>query len=141
MTDRRADPKGLDGGRGLTGQWDPRAGSMGPKGALSHFLVRGTSRAFAAQLLAIVAGIASQVFLARLLPPDVLGIFFLTQSLVLVAANVGEFGLSRPITRMISADLGSGRAGSALRVLRSAVGISGVAGFVVIVLFIGGLGR
>lgn len=141
MTSRHVEPKGLDGAgdsqtNGLEGpaRW-------APKGALSRFLVQGAAWVFVAQLLAIVAGISSQVFLARLLPPEALGIFFLTQSVVLMAANVGEFGLVRPITRMISADVGSGRAGAALRALQSAAGISGVVGFVVIVLFAGGLGR
>lgn len=127
-------------------QTEPTEGPQGPaqwvpKGALSRFLVQGAAWAFAAQLLAIVAGIGSQVFLARLLTPEALGIFFLTQSVVLMASNVGEFGLSRPISRMVSADVGSGRVGSALRVLRSAVAISCISGFVVIVFFAGGFGR
>lgn len=131
MTDPKTEP--TDGPQGPA-QWVP-------KGALSRFLVQGAAWAFAAQLLAIVAGIGSQVFLARLLTPEALGIFFLTQSVVLMAANIGEFGLSRPIARMISADLGSGRVGPALRALRSAVAISCISGFVVILFFAGGFGR
>jgi len=111
-----------------------------PKGALSRFLVQGTSWAFVVQILGLTSGIASQVFLARLIPPEALGVYFLLQSIVIVVANVGEFGLNRPLARMVSTDVGAGRVGSALRVVRSAVRISGVAGSVVVIAFVGGAG-
>jgi len=110
-----------------------------PKGALSRFLLQGAAWAFVAQMLALVGGFSSQVLLARLLSPEGLGIYFLTQSIVIVVANVGEFGLTRPLSRLISTDLGSGRSGHALRALRSAISIAAVSGvFVVVVFGIGG---
>ncbi len=112
-----------------------------PKGALSRFLVHGAAWAFLSQIFALVGGFASQVFLARLLSQEALGIYFLTQSLVIMVANVGAFGLNRPVARLISTDVGAGRIGPALRVLRSAVGISFASGLVVIGIFTGGLGE
>lgn len=112
-----------------------------PKGGLSDFLVTGTAWAFASRLLALVAGVASQAFLARLIPPESLGTYFLTQSFVIIAANVGEFGLNRPIARMVSADVGQGRSGPALRALWSAAEISAISGFVVLAFVAAGPGR
>lgn len=110
-----------------------------PKGPLSRFLLQGAAWAFVAQMLALVGGFSSQVLLARLLSPEGLGIYFLTQSIVIVVANIGEFGLNRPVSRLVSTDLGSGRSGHALRGLRSAIRIVSVSGvFVVGVFLLGG---
>ena len=111
-----------------------------PKGTLSGFLIQGAAWAFIAQILSIISGVASQIFLARLLSPDVLGVYFLTQSLVLVLANVGSFGLNRPIARYVSADVGSGRVGAARRTVLSAAGIASLSGFGVILVFLAGAG-
>jgi len=81
------------------------------------------------------------VILARLIPPEALGVYFLTQSLVIMASNIGEFGLNRPIVRMISADVAAGRVGAARRAVRSAVAISAISGFVVLVFVTAGPGR
>jgi len=112
-----------------------------PKGSLSSFLVTGTAWAFGARLLALFAGIASQAILARLIPPESLGAYFLIQSFVIIAANVGEFGLNRPIARMISTDLGQERPGAALRALWSALEISAMSAFVVVVFITAGPGK
>ena len=111
-----------------------------PKEGLSGFLVTGTAWAFASRLIALVAGIASQAFLARLIPPESLGTYFLTQSFVIIASNVGELGLNRPVARMVSADVGQGRSGPALKVLWSAVEISAISAFVVLVFVVAGPG-
>jgi O-antigen/teichoic acid export membrane protein len=103
--------------------------------------MQGAAGTFIAQLTAIVAGIASQLLLARLLPPDALGSFFLTQSLVLTCACVGEFGLNRPVARMIAADVGAHRVGAARRVLQSAILIASISGAIVVLALEGGFGR
>jgi O-antigen/teichoic acid export membrane protein len=141
MTDTPRDPS--EGENGAETQ-AARAGGPAqwvPKGALSRFLLQGAAWAFVAQLFALVGGFASQVFLARLLPPEALGIYFLTQSLVIMIANIGEFGLNQPVARMISTDVGAGRVGAALRVLTSSLYIGGISGFVVVMIFVGGAGE
>ena len=124
----------LDRGEDAAGTEEPAPGPSRwvPKGPLSGFLVTGTAWAFGARLLALVAGVASQAFLARLIPPESLGAYFLVQSVVIMAANIGEFGLNRPIARMLSADVGQGRSGPALRTLWSALELSLVSAFVVL---------
>jgi O-antigen/teichoic acid export membrane protein len=104
-------------------------------------MLQGAAVAFVAQLLALFSGFASQVLLARLLSPEGLGIYFLTQSVVIMAANVGELGMPRPIARMISTDVGSGRVGAALRALRAVAVIGGLWGLIVIAAFASGLGE
>jgi O-antigen/teichoic acid export membrane protein len=141
MTDPQSEPKGQEEADDAPTGESRGPAQWVPQGPLSRFLVEGASWVFVSQIFAIVAGIGSQVFLARLLSPDALGIYFLIQSLVITASNIGEFGLNRPIARMISTDLGSGRVGSALRAVSSVVRISAVSGFIVIVLFVGGLGE
>jgi O-antigen/teichoic acid export membrane protein len=112
-----------------------------PKGALSRFMLEGAAVAFVAQALALLSGFGSQVLLARLLSPEGLGVYFLTQSLVIMTANIGELGLNRPVARMLSTDVGAGRVGAALRVLRSAAGIAAVWGSLVVLAFVSGLGQ
>ncbi len=111
------------------------------KGSPAGFLVQGSAAAFAARLLALVAGIGSQAALARLVPPESLGTYFLMQSIVLLAANVGEFGLNRPLSRMVAEDVGKGEAGPALEVLWSSLQISALSAFVVLVFVTAGPGE
>jgi O-antigen/teichoic acid export membrane protein len=128
------------------GEAEDRARTRGPSqwvpsgGALSRFMLRGAAVAFVAQLFALVSGFTSQVLLARLLSPEGLGIYFLTQSVVIMTANVGELGMPRPIARMISTDVGSGRAGAALRALAAVAVIGGGWGLLVVAAFASGLG-
>lgn len=112
-----------------------------PKGSLANFLVQSSALAAGARLLALVAGIGSQAFLARLVPPDALGTYFLMQSVVLLAANMGEFGLNRPISRLVAADVGKGDSGAALRVLRSSIEIAAISAFVVVAFVLAGPGE
>ena len=51
---------------------------------------------------------ANQMLLARLLSPEALAAYFLIQSVVIVGAQLGQLGLSRPLTRLIAVAAGTG---------------------------------
>jgi O-antigen/teichoic acid export membrane protein len=112
-----------------------------PKGSLTRFLLKGSVAVFVARLLGILGGFGSQTALARLVTPETLGTFFLIQSIVLLGANMGEFGLNRPLSRMVAEDVGKGEAGAALEVLWSSLQISALSTFCALILVMSGPGE
>lgn len=80
----------------------PRPGFLG--GALWSLSGRG---------VALLTGTVSSMLLARLLPPEQLGAYFLLFTLVAAAALLGQLGLSGVVVRLVSQALATGRPGRA----------------------------
>jgi len=95
-------------------------------GSLAPFLLRGGGATLSARLIAVGAGLAVQMLLARLLEPAGVGAFFLTQSVVALVALVAQLGLPRMVVREVARALGSGRPGLARGTVRASVKIAAV---------------
>ena len=76
------------------------------RGPLGRLFLRGGLWALAARVLAVGAGLATQVFLARLLEPQQMGAYFLAQSIVVVSSLVGQLGLNRSLVRSVAEAMG-----------------------------------
>lgn len=83
--------------------------ATGEDRSVGRFLVRGGLWAFLGKFFAIVGAIGSQMLLARLVAPGELGAYFLTQSVVAVAALVGQMGLHRALVRHLAESTGLGK--------------------------------
>jgi O-antigen/teichoic acid export membrane protein len=102
---------------------------IGRSGSVAGFLLRGGTLSLAARILAVASGIGTQMLLARMLPPEELGAYFLTQSVVAVAALIGQLGLHRTAVRHIAESTGAGHPararGFVMPTLLLAVGATG----------------
>ena len=72
-----------------------------PGGLKRHFLM-GSMYASSAKVFAILAGFATQILIARLLGPEVLGVFFLFFSIIGVCVLLVKAGLDRALLRLIA---------------------------------------
>jgi len=72
-------------------------------GTIRSFLMKGAAVSFVGRTVAVVAGVAIQALLARLLSPAELGAFLLLQSVVVACARIGQLGLHRTAVRAIAA--------------------------------------
>lgn len=82
------------------------AGESRATRSLTRFILRGGALVVVARLLVISAGLGIQVILARILPPEELGAYFLTQSVVSTIAVFGQAGLGRPLMRDLARFVG-----------------------------------
>jgi O-antigen/teichoic acid export membrane protein len=110
---------------------DDKGESRVPR-SLTRFILRGGALVVIARLLVITAGLVIQMILARILPPEELGAYFLTQSIVSTIAVFSQVGLGRPLTRDLARFIGRNEVDSAksllLLVLRlSLVPVAGIA--------------
>ncbi len=85
---------------------------------LRQRLISGSSWAFVGKIIAAVTGLAVSALLARLLTPKEMGAYFLTFSLVSVAALVAQLGLNQTVVRLVAESLGTGRPGRARAAIR-----------------------
>src|SRR5438093_13376401 len=88
---------------------------------LRHRLTRGASWSLAGRIVTSLATLAANVLVARLLKPSALAAYFLTFSVVTVAATVARVGLPRVVVRLVSASIASGRPGQARDAIRRVV--------------------
>ncbi len=109
---RRRRPKG--------GDERTRGDSRRPARNLAQRLFAGTAWALVFKVVSLASGLAVNAFLARLLPPDQLGAYFLALSIASFAAIVARFGLKQTVVRLVAEAIAKGlpgRAGKALRIV------------------------
>lgn len=88
--------------------------------SLKRLLVSGYVWAFVGRVLTAVAGLAVNALLARLLPPDEVGAYFLLVSLVTLLSMVGMLGLQRAVIQVVADAMARGLGGRARRAIRLA---------------------
>jgi O-antigen/teichoic acid export membrane protein len=76
--------------------------------SVGRLLLRGGVWVGIVQVLGTGCAAANQMLLARLLSPESLAAFFLIQSVVMVGAQLGQLGLTRPLTRLVAVAAGTG---------------------------------
>ncbi len=90
-------------------------------------ILRGSSIAFALKGVGAVLSFLLSVYVARLLGAGGAGIFFLTTTIIFIAANLGRFGLDNVVIRLISAHASTGSWGKVKEVFFSSLIL--IAGF------------
>jgi len=88
------------------------------KQSIKQKLLRGGAWAFAGKVAAALTGLAVNALLARLLTPEEMGAYFLTFSLVSVAAIVAQLGLTQTIVRLVAESMGTDRVARARLAVR-----------------------
>ena len=108
--------------------------SSAPISSLNRRLLSGGAWAFAGKVITVIFGLMVNVLLARLLTPEEMGAYFLTFSLVSVAAMIAQLGLSQTVVRLVAESIGTGQPGRAAAAIRivfrfGAIGSLLMAGF------------
>ncbi len=93
---------------------------MHTEGRAERAVLLGTGWALTGKVFAVVLAFATNVFLARQLPASSLGAYFLTQSIVMIAALIAQLGLNQAVVKMIAELLGRSNEGEIRKVLRIA---------------------
>ena len=108
---------------------------------LKRRLLSGSAWAVGGQVGAAVAGLLSNVLLARLLTPAEFGAYFLVLSLVAVGSLVGCLGLNRAAVRFVAESMSLEQPGRARRAIRLVVGLGTVGAVAagLVYLLVGGL--
>jgi O-antigen/teichoic acid export membrane protein len=94
-----------------------------------------------ARVVGLGCGTASQMLLARLFEPEQLAAYFLTLSVVEVAAQLTNLGLPRPLTRFVAQACSGGRLGEARGVLEAALPLWLGCSAAVVLLYASGFGQ
>jgi len=94
-------------------------------------LLKGGAWAFGGRLTAMLAGLASNALLTRLLSPEEMGAYFLTFSLVSIAATVAQLGLTQTIVRLVADPMSMDQPGKARRSVVLAFRITAISGAIV----------
>jgi O-antigen/teichoic acid export membrane protein len=113
----------------------PAAGSLG------RFLLVGGASVLVAHLVGLASGTANQMLLARLLAPEALAAYFLTLSVVEVAAQVAHLGLPRPLTRLVAQARARESRSEARGVLEAALPLWLAGSLGVVLVYASGLGE
>ena len=108
--------------------------SGAPASSLNRRLFSGGAWAFAGKIITVISSLAVNFLLARLLTPEEMGAYFLTFSLVSVAAMIAQLGLSQTVVRLVAESVSTGqprRAAAAIRIVFrfGAIGSLLIAGF------------
>ncbi|MBV7331938.1 oligosaccharide flippase family protein [Chloroflexi bacterium TSY] len=114
--------------------------SLGKKGARNR-LLSGGAWAFAGRIGMAASGVVVNGLLARLLTPDEMGAYFLTLTIVLVSAMIGQLGLNGLLVRLIAESIGIQRPERAIKAIRIAFGYGIGASFLIAALIAGGVGE
>lgn len=96
----------------------PPTGPRKPRRNLAQRLLSGAAWAFAAKIVGVTSGLAVNAFLARMLPPEEMGAYFLLTSVVMFAAIVARFGLRQTVVRLVAESMALGQPGRARATLR-----------------------
>lgn len=89
-----------------------------PEITLKERLLSAGAWALVGRVVAVVAGIAVNALVARLLAPEALGAYFLTVSIVSTFSVIAQFGLAQTSVRLIAAATGTGLDGRAAKTVR-----------------------
>ncbi len=111
-----------------------------PHSSIGLRIASGVSWAFCGRFVAAGTGLVITALLARLLNPQELGAYFLTVSVVSVAAIIAQLGLTQIIVRLIAEEIAVGAPGRARSVLFSSFRIGTVGALLVAALFVVGPG-
>jgi O-antigen/teichoic acid export membrane protein len=93
-------------------------------------LLSGGTWAFSGKILIAFSGLAVNALLARLLPPDEMGAYFLTLSMVSIFATVAQLGLTRTIVRLVAESMGTDRPARARMAVRLTIRLAGLGALV-----------
>jgi len=104
-------------------------------------LLHGGVWAIAARVVGIIAALAVNGLLARLLTPENMGVYFLIISVVSVAALVAQAGLPSSIVRLIAESMGKGDGERARVAIRLSVVFCGLFSLIVAGAFYFGVGQ
>ncbi|MEA1866831.1 MAG: oligosaccharide flippase family protein [Thermodesulfobacteriota bacterium] len=96
----------------------PSKKSSAPISPLNRRLLYGGAWAFAGKIITVISSLAVNFLLARLLTPEEMGAYFLTFSLVSVAAMIAQLGLSQTVVRLVAESIGTGQPGRAAADIR-----------------------
>jgi O-antigen/teichoic acid export membrane protein len=111
------------------------------KRPIKEKLLKGGAWAFAGKLVTALSGLAISALLARLLIPEEMGVYFLTLSLVSVAAIVIQLGLTQTIIRLVAESMGTERSGRARQSVILVLRIVAFSGLIVACLLAFGVGE
>src|SRR6266540_7549822 len=88
-------------------------------GSIRGRLVRGSAWVLAGRILSIVAGVAVNALLSRILTPAELGDYFLAFTIVLFASTLAELGMDIAIVRFVAGAIGIRQFGQARAAIRA----------------------
>ena len=108
---------------------------------LKSRLISGSIWAFGGQAISIAAALAANIFLARLLAPNEMGLYFLAFSLASSAAIVAQLGLNRTVVRLVAESIGADQPARALAAVRTVFRLGILGGVVVAGLLLTGIGE
>jgi len=111
------------------------------KRSIKEKLLKGGAWAFAGKLVTALSGLAISALLSRLLTPEDMGAYFLTFSLVSVAAVVAQLGLTQTIVRLVAESMGTERPSRARQSVLLALRIVAFSGLIVACLLAFGVGE
>ena len=108
--------------------------------SLTGKLVTGSAWAFTGKIASAFCGLAANAILARLLIPEALGAYFLTYSLVSIAALVAQLGLGQTVVRLVAESMSRDLPGRAAKSVRLVIRLGGLGVLVVAAALILGAG-
>jgi len=99
--------------------------------SLSSRLMRGSAWVLLGRALMAGGGLTVNVMLARLLPVNEVGVFYLMLSIVLFASISAQFGLNKVVVRLTAAELAANRPGGARHILVLSLALAAVISFII----------
>jgi len=108
--------------------------------SLTEKLVTGSAWAFTGKIASAFCGLAANAILARLLIPEALGAYFLTYSLVSIAALVAQLGLGQTAVRLVAESMSRDLPGRAAKLVRLVIRLGGLGVLIVAAALILGAG-
>lgn len=99
-------------------------------------MLRGGMWVSATQVLGTACATLSQLLLARLLAPEALGAFYLVQSIVVPAGQLGQLGMPRPLTRLVAQAEACGEGERVPGIIGAALQLALGAGLIVALLYL-----
>lgn len=109
--------------------------------SIKQKLLKGGAWAFTGKMAAALTGLAVNALLARLLSPEEMGAYFLTFSLVSVAAIVAQLGLTQTIVRLVAESMGADRPGRARQSILLVIRLTAAGAFIVVAMLAFGGGQ
>ncbi|MBF0282131.1 MAG: flippase [Zetaproteobacteria bacterium] len=111
------------------------------KRSIKEKLLKGGAWAFSGKIITAFIGLSINALLARLLPPDELGAYFLTFSIVSLAAIFAQFGLTKSTVRLVAESMGTERQGRARAFITTSLRICTLTSFIIVCLLVFGAGE
>jgi O-antigen/teichoic acid export membrane protein len=108
---------------------------------LAKRLLSGAAWAFAGRILGLGSSLLVNAILARMLPPDEMGAYFLVLSITAFACIVARFGLKQTVVRLVAESMAKGLPGRAAASLKIVYIITALGALLVGGVYHWGLGR